>query len=336
MASITKCSTGYRVQINIKGERDSTTKRTKREAEAWAFQRESEMREAKGKPEIHTLRDALVRYREEVSPTKSGERWERIRIDAFLREKTLPCDSPLDTLTSDDLGAWRDARLKEVSAGAVLRDVSMLSAVLETARREWKWCASNALNDMRKPRAPDHREVTITMCQAAAMLREMGYHYKGNCKSATQAVCVAFLFALRTGMRAGEVCKLKWCDVMPGHFKVTATERGAGKTGKRDVPATRKMMRLVNSMHGWDGTYVFGISSQVLDALFRRYRNRAGLEGFTFHDTRHTAATMIAQKIDILDLCKMFGWRTTKQALTYYNPKPDQIRRKLEADQSPR
>lgn len=259
-----------------------------------------------------------------------------VRISAFLKEKSLPVDTPLNEITSDDLGVWRDARLKEVSAGAVLRDVSMLSSVLETARREWKWCSTNALNDMRKPRSPDHREITITPEQTRRMLREMGYHYKGTCKSATQAVCVAFLFALRTGMRAGEVCKLKWSDVAQGHFKVTATERGAGKTGKRDVPATRKMLRLINSMLGWDDTYVFGLSSQVLDALFRRYRDRAGLSGFTFHDARHTAATMVAQKLEILDLCKMFGWKTTKQALTYYNPKPDQIRRKLEPDQSPR
>ena len=335
MASVTKCATGYRVQINIKGERDSITKRTKKEAEAWAFKREKEMRDTEV-AEVHTLRDALIRYGKEVSPTKDGERWELVRLGAFQKEDSLPCDKPLDDVTSDDLGVWRDARLKKVSAGSILRDIAMLSAVLETARREWKWCKVNALNDMRKPRSPDHREITIAPEQTKKMLREMRYHYRGQCKSATQAVCVAFLFALRTGVRAGEACKLKWDDVVPGHFKVTATERGGRKTGKRDVPATRKMMRLINSMRGWDETYVFGISSQVLDSLFRRYRDRAGLSGFTFHDARHTAATMIAQKIEILDLCKMFGWKTTKQALTYYNPKPDQIRRKLEPDQPPR
>ncbi len=75
---------------------------------------------------------------------------------------------------------------------------------------------------------------------------------------------------------------------------------------------------------------VLGLSSQTLDALFRRYRQRAGLSGFTFHDARHTAATMLARRLDVLTLCKMFGWKSTSQALTYYNPTPAQIKRMLE------
>lgn len=29
--------------------------------------------------------------------------------------------------------------------------------------------------------------------------------------------------------------------------------------------------------------------------------------------------------IDVLDLCKVFGWRNTGQALTYYNPSAAEI-----------
>ena len=89
-------------------------------------------------------------------------------------------------------------------------------------------------------------------------------------------------------------------------------------------------MRLVESMRGWDRVKVLGLSSQTLDALFRRYRQRAGLSGFTFHDARHTAATMLARRLDVLTLCKMFGWKSTSQALTYYNPTPAQIKRMIE------
>jgi integrase len=62
---------------------------------------------------------------------------------------------------------------------------------------------------------------------------------------------------------------------------------------------------------------VFGLSPQTLDALFRKYRALAGLSGFTFHDARHTAATWMAQKLNVLDLCKVFGWsNTSPRALT--------------------
>lgn len=131
--------------------------------------------------------------------------------------------------------------------------------------------------------------------------------------------------ALRTGMRAGELCNLKWMDVRDGFCNLPVT-----KTVARDVPLTAKAMRLVDSMRGFDRVYVLGLKSQTLDALFRRYRQRAGLDGFTFHDARHTAATLLARRLDVLTLCKMFGWKSTSQALTYYNPTAEQIRRMLE------
>jgi integrase len=332
MSSISKYRKGYRAQVFIQGVRDSATFRTKREAEAWAFQREAEIRNPKPAG-AHTLAEALMRYREEVSPGKRGERWEIVRISAFLKEPTLPTLRPVADLTPEDLGRWRDARLKVVTPGTVLREIALLSAVLETARREWQWLPVNPLTDMRKPKAPDHREVTISPWQAIKMLKTMGYR-RGPCRSTTQAACVAFLLAMRTGMRAGELCKLKWDDVRDGFFRVTGIEKGAGKTGKRDIPMVGKALRLVETMRGFDTIYVFGLSSQTLDSLFRRYRERAGLSGFTFHDTRHTAATLLSGKLDVLTLCKMFGWRSTSQALTYYNPTHDQIRQKLERGQS--
>ncbi|MDP3893872.1 tyrosine-type recombinase/integrase, partial [Nocardioides sp.] len=65
---------------------------------------------------------------------------------------------------------------------------------------------------------------------------------------------------------------------------------------------------------------VVGVSTQTLDAIFRKYRKKAGLSGFTFHDSRHYAATYLARKVDMLTLCKILGWKDPKHALIYYNP----------------
>ena len=37
------------------------------------------------------------------------------------------------------------------------------------------------------------------------------------------------------------------------------------------------------------------------------------------------AATWLAPRMDIMDLCKMFGWTDPRQAMTYYNPTASQI-----------
>ena len=84
--------------------------------------------------------------------------------------------------------------------------------------------------------------------------------------------------------------------------------------------------RLIGKMAGFDPVRVFGIKPQSLDALFRKARQRAGLTGIVFHDTRHTAATWLATpRINVLDLCRMFGWSNPKQAMVYYNPSAAEI-----------
>lgn len=331
MPSITKTSTGYRAQVYVKGARDSKVFRTRREASAWGSARENELRaQANTEPaDLHTLADAMRKYGEEVSPSKRGRRWEEVRIRALVADPSFPSNSALSTVTPEDLGRWRAHRLTQVTPGTVLRELGLLSAILEEARREWRWIAVNPVRDVRKPKAPDHREVLITRQQIRRMLRVMGYSPQLPIRTVAQATAVCFLVALRTGMRAGELCALAWEDIFEGYCKVRATRTGAGKTGKRDVPLPPKAERLIESMRDYDPVLVFGLKSQSVDALFRKYRQRAGLDGFTFHDSRHTAATWLAQKMHLLDLCKMFGWKNTTRALTYYNPKAADIAKRL-------
>lgn len=335
MASITKISSGYRAQVYVKGQRDSAVRRTKREAEAWAAARETELRaQADTAPaDRTTLRQLLERYRDEVSPTKRGRRWEEVRVNAFLRDPSLPLDSPLSKVTSVEIGVWRDVRLRQVTASSVLRELKLLSSAFEEARREWRMIDVNPVRDVRKPREPDHREVLITRAQIKALLREMGYSPRRPIRSVSQAVAVTFLTALRTGMRAGELCGLSWDNVFDGYCRLPVT-----KTVPRDVPLTAKAGRLLDRMRGFDDQLVFGVKTASLDALFRKYRDRAGLSGFTFHDSRHTAATWIAARMRsnnlpaqqaLLDLCKMFGWSKLDQALTYYNPKASDIAKRI-------
>jgi integrase len=325
MAYISQYASGFRVQIELLGVRQSKTFRTKREATAWAAQRETEIRTTAtlNEAEKHTLRDALSKYSVEVSPRKKGERWERVRIELFYR--LLPVDLKLAEITPRLLSSWRDDRLQSVKPGTVLREFNLLSDVLNTARREWGWIKENPLADVRRPPQPKPRSRVIVWSEIRAMLKVMGYR-DGPVRSVSQACACAFLLALRTGMRAGELCNLAWPDVHSDFVKITD-----GKTGARDVALTRQAARVIDQCRGFDDVLVFGIKSQTLDALFRKYRQKAGLEGFTFHDSRHTAATWLAQKLAVLDLCKMFGWKNPAMAMVYYNPTASDISKRLSA-----
>lgn len=333
MATPKKTATGrWWVQIEVAGARESGTFDTKREADAWAQRRSTELREAKTAPigDQKTLQQALREYADKVSPTKRGGDKEIIRLAAFEKpaHAPMPLKKKLSAITSEDIAAWRDARLKVTARGSVLRDMTLLSHVFEVARREWKWIATNPMRDVTRPAEPDHREVIIHGPQVRRMLRQLGWRGKRHqVRSVSEAIAVCFLVALMTGMRAGELCALTWGDIKEHHAKLRTDKVNATKG--RDVPLTPVAHRCIELMRGFDDELVFGMKPQTLDALFRRARDRAGLSGFTFHDARHTAATVLAQRIHVLDLCRIFGWKNTKRALTYYNPKAADLAKRM-------
>jgi len=153
------------------------------------------------------------------------------------------------------------------------------------------------------------------------MLKVMDWRCNQPVRSAKQSVAACMLLAMRTGMRAGELCGLEWANVHPQHVHLPLTKNGKS----RDVPLSSRAIAIIEKLRGFDKYNVFGLTAASLDAQFRKYRQQAGLAGFTFHDTRHTAATMLCKKVDVLTLCKIFGWSNTSQALTYYNPKAASI-----------
>jgi integrase len=312
----------WRIQFMVNGVRDGGTFDTARAANEYQARRTSEILAIStgGQGKVYTLAQALTKYADEVSPRKRGESKEIIRLEAYRRHR-LPLQKPLCDVTTADLVMWRDSRLKINARGTVLRDMTLLGNVFEIARREWQWIAVNPMVDVGRPANPDHREVVIHGWQIRKMLRAMGHG--GPVRTVAQAVAVCFLVALTTGMRAGELCALRWDDVHEDFVRLRTSKTGKG----RDVPLSPYARRLIARMRLYDPLTVFGIDSQSLDANFRKYRVRAGLSGFTFHDARHTAATRLAmsRRVDALQLCRIMGWKNPRQAMTYFNPTASQL-----------
>lgn len=238
MATPIKTAQGtWRIQIEVRGQRDGGTFPTKREASEWAARRSTEIRAmATGQAaQIKTLADALHRYAEEVTPHKRGWSKELIRLKAFEKQPMFPARRLLADIAPPMIADWRDARLKVNARGSVLRDMVLLSHVFEVARRDWGWLSVNPIKDVRKPSEPDHREVLISLAQQRKMLRALDWS-RGPVRSVSHAVANCFLAALQTGMRAGELCGLRWDDVRDDYCIL---HTGKTKTGKaRNVPLT--------------------------------------------------------------------------------------------------
>lgn len=332
MASISKEKTGWRVQIAIQGVRESRTVSTKAEAVAWASQRETEIRTEKstGVQRGRTVDDAFRRYEKEVSVHKRGGDKEAIRFAAIGRMLVdgIPLRNwKLADVTPEVLGKWRDQRLKgtkekdfkdKVLGSSVNRDLNLLSHVFASATKEWKWIARSPTTDVRRPADPPPRDRLYSQDEIDRLCAALGIDTEQAepVESVSQRVGIAFLFAIETAMRAGEICGL-----MPAHVSGQVATLPQTKNGtKRAVPLSSRAIALLKLLPTpGDGDTVFGITSASLDALFRKARNRAGVDGATFHDTRHLAITKLSKKLDVLALARMVGHRDLRQLQVYYN-----------------
>lgn len=327
MASITKQKTGWRVQISVKGTRDSSVLPTKAEAQAWAVEREAQMRRMveTGVNTDKTCQDAFDRYSAEVSPHKRGARWEGIRLAAIARHvvgRVSLGEMKLCDVTADVLGQWRDARLLSVAGATVNRDLNLLSHVFTTARREWKWISASPTVDVRRPQNPQPRDRRITDDEIERICLALGFD--GEVTTKSSAIAVAFLFAIETAMRAGEICGLTWGDIEGNVAHLPRTKNGT----KRSVPLSGRAIELLG-LFPTGGDTCFGISTASLDALFRKARGAAGVGDLTFHDTRHEAITRLAKKLNVLELARMVGHKDLKMLQIYYNETAAELAKKL-------
>lgn len=67
----------------------------------------------------------------------------------------------------------------------------------------------NPVKAISKPAAPAHRDKVLSRAEIYKCLRQLGR----NTDTVSARVGLAFLFAFRTGMRAGEICGLRWLNV---------------------------------------------------------------------------------------------------------------------------
>lgn len=329
MATFRKKGNGWEVGICKKGIRRSKTCNTKSEAMAWAVYTEQEILDGlAGKVPNKTFGDLLQEYAKLVSPTKRGSVWELHRINALMRDPIS--DVMLCDLSSNDFSMWRDRRLLSVSAGSVLREINILSHAINTAIKDLGWLKVNPLSGIRRPPEPQPRDRLITDLEIEKLLLSLGYDYEEKPTSISARIGAAMLFAIETAMRAGEIAKLDWASVDTKKRVATLNETKNGT--RRHVPLSLESIRLINQMHEQNTEMtgpVFNLNTDQIDVNFRKAKARCMIYDITFHDTRHLAITRLAQKLDVLDLARMTGHKDLKKLMIYYNPKAEDIAKKL-------
>lgn len=329
MAYFKKVKAGWRVQIERLGVRDSGTFQSKAEASGWAAKRESEiLATGKGLYPRKTLQDAIDRYRKEVSSRKGGARAEGLRFDALSRDFPDLVGKVLSEIRTPDWVEWRTKRLKVVAPASVRRDVNLFRNLFSTARDEWKWTGESPFKGFQVPSDSAPRERRVAMHEVKKLCRWLGY-VTGKVTGKQQEVALAFLLALRTGMRAGELLSLSDQTVDIARRVARVPHKTQYLTGRpREIPLTKHAIRLLKPMMGRGK--VFTVGDKSLDAMFRKARKALLIEDLHFHDSRAEALTRLARKVDVMTLARISGHKDLKLLLsTYYRESAEDIAARL-------
>lgn len=157
-------------------------------------------------------------------------------------------------------------------------------------------------------------------------------------------------FALLSGQRKGEIVTLRWSDVDLGAGRATVWAKGQKP---HSFPLTPRMVAIIANQPKVCPqvfTYVaerdspprkdrvkrkkgerYPFSAQGWDRKWRKALKDAGIEGYRFHDNRHTAATRIGS---IEAANKLLGHTDMRTTQRYFHVSEDALRAALIATES--
>jgi integrase len=187
----------------------------------------------------------------------------------------------------------------------------------------------NPFEGFRLPPEAAPRTRRVTWSEVKQIVRWLGYHTGRAPVTKSQEVALAFLVALRSAMRAGEILSLgnKTLDLQKR--VATVSHKMEYLTGRpRQVPLTRHAARLLRPVA--DREQCFTVTSDSLDALFRKAKRSLGIEDLHFHDSRAEALTRLSRKVDVMTLAKISGHKDLRLLQeVYYRESSEDIAARL-------
>ena len=306
--------TAWQAQIIRRGhERQYKTFDTKAEAEAWARQIEGEMDRgvftSRAEAEATTLAEALERYaREVVSGKKSkGE----ISIVRWWASSALGGRSMASIRGKDIADAIKIKAESGASPKTILIYIATLRHMFNIAAREWGMeSLRNPVDLVRKPRLPSGRNRRLVGDEQARLMAA-AEAYGGEIRS-------LIIWAIETAMRRGEIAAMRWehLDRQARVLLIPETKTGT----PREVPLSRAAMAILDekSTVGNTGGPVWSLRADSISQAFKRVCKAAGIEGLTFHDLRHEAASRLGEKaFSPLEVAAITGHKTMQMVKRY-------------------
>jgi len=326
MATIIKRKNFYQVKIRLKGHPQETASfQRKTDAQNWAKQRETELRQGKHLKEAqskrHTFGEMIDRYLKTEAPkTPKSYQKKKTQLNRWKAE--------LGHLRLFDVTPSRIAEVKEKmlneklkngkqkSPTTVVRYMAALSPVYNIAVNEWEWLDNSPMKKVKRPTEPRGRIRFLDDNERYQLLTAAQNHKNKH-------LYVIIVLAISTGMRQGEIMGLTWKDInlSEGYALLPETKNDE----VRRVPITGQALTLLkdmNKIRRIDTNYVFSDLTTTKPAFnhkaWEQIVKDAEINDFRFHDLRHTAASYLAMNgASLAEIAEILGHKTLAMVKRY-------------------
>ncbi|MCX0331920.1 site-specific integrase [Acinetobacter radioresistens] len=313
----------WRITVTFQKKRYSVTRDSAKECEIWAMDKLSELRSGKkaieqGEKPKYLFRDLCAKYYQEHGQHMRSARTINFKIKNLDRIAPNLADKSIYDFKPADIAAWRNNRKKEVKVATLRNEHAIYSAVFTYAMKELFLIESNVWHSVTMPGKEKSRSQRITEEDQALMLKSLSWDGNTTPEISRHYVAWAFLFALETAMRQGEILAMKRQDLKEGFVHLPITKNG----DSRNVPLSKEAKRLLSLLPKTNKQLV-PLDKDRFCATWMRAKKRAGLPHINFHDSRHEAITRMVKvrKLPVEVLAKITGHKTISMLVnTYYNP----------------
>ena len=323
MASIRARSNKWQARIIRKGHPTiAKTFLTRQDAEKWARSLEIEIDRGtyinKSYAEKTQFKEILQKYLNDVAPQMRSADSQAIRVRKLMEHPIAEVN--MAQLSPKHMADYRDERLKVIKPNTVIRELAILSSVINHARREWALNISNPVTMIKKPSSTQGRDRILNDEEFGRLfieLEKISPWYKPLVE-----------FALETAMRRGELMSLLWMNI---NFEKSVAFLPLTKNGdSRYVPLSSKAVRILKSLpRGIDGR-VFPLNKDTVSILFLRALRRAKVEDFHFHDLRHAAITRLSSIFsNPMQIAAISGHKSLSMLKRYTHLKAEDLVKKL-------
>ena len=328
----------YVAQVRRKGFKTLVKSfRTRTEAKKWGRAVERDWDQGKyidySEAQGFTLGEVMQRYiREDKHKKIKSWRMHEFRI-AILLKDTIS-DTNLLRLSSKHLSEFKDRKRKEIGPSTWNKYLSLISVVIDTARRDWGiYLPNNPVRSGVREREPRPRDRTLEGDEYERLLKACDQMKQVRFRRGDTAIHLylksMIIFSVETAIRQGELLAMHYDQF---NFEKRTLHIPETKNGEpRTIPLSTKAIKIIQSVPRRIDGKVFPLTCDSLKAWFKVARREAKLKDFRWHDLRRYACSLLFEKgLSVPELQLVSGHKDPRVLLnTYTKLSAENIAKKL-------